>query len=134
MRVGLWLGLFFLPLFCFVLPTLPQEYNWSEWTDWSPQCSVSCGKGMHCCTRNCQNGLGITVDVHKCDGLEGKAKKCKECMTYFNCPVDAGWSPWEPWSICAQKVGDVDCGPKVCLLYTSPSPRDLSTSRMPSSA
>ena len=24
--------------------------------------------------------------------------------------------------------------PKVCLLYTSPSPRDLSTSRMPSSA
>ena len=25
-------------------------------------------------------------------------------------------------------------GPKTCLLYTSPSPRDLSTSRMPSSA
>ena len=25
-------------------------------------------------------------------------------------------------------------GPMVCLLYTSPSPRDLSTSRMPSSA
>ena len=25
-------------------------------------------------------------------------------------------------------------GPSVCLLYTSPSPRDLSTSRMPSSA
>ena len=24
--------------------------------------------------------------------------------------------------------------PKICLLYTSPSPRDLSTSRMPSSA
>ena len=27
-----------------------------------------------------------------------------------------------------------DEGYKVCLLYTSPSPRDLSTSRMPSSA
>ena len=25
-------------------------------------------------------------------------------------------------------------GPDACLLYTSPSPRDLSTSRMPSSA
>ena len=25
-------------------------------------------------------------------------------------------------------------GPRGCLLYTSPSPRDLSTSRMPSSA
>ena len=39
-------------------------------------------------------------------------------------------------------AGDVVAGPapkplfrpKVCLLYTSPSPRDLSTSRMPSSA
>ena len=28
---------------------------------------------------------------------------------------------------------DADCGGS-CLLYTSPSPRDLSTSRMPSSA
>ena len=28
--------------------------------------------------------------------------------------------------------GDPDC--ILCLLYTSPSPRDLSTSRMPSSA
>eukprot|EP00831_Metopus_contortus_P067908 TRINITY_DN60653_c0_g1_i1.p1 TRINITY_DN60653_c0_g1~~TRINITY_DN60653_c0_g1_i1.p1 ORF type:complete len:129 (-),score=21.70 TRINITY_DN60653_c0_g1_i1:96-431(-) len=27
-----------------------------------------------------------------------------------------------------------DFQPKTCLLYTSPSPRDLSTSRMPSSA
>ena len=27
-----------------------------------------------------------------------------------------------------------DLFPKTCLLYTSPSPRDLSTSRMPSSA
>ena len=28
----------------------------------------------------------------------------------------------------------MDGGPLTCLLYTSPSPRDLSTSRMPSSA
>ena len=27
-----------------------------------------------------------------------------------------------------------DDSPNICLLYTSPSPRDLSTSRMPSSA
>ena len=33
-------------------------------------------------------------------------------------------------------VGEGECivVPKGCLLYTSPSPRDLSTSRMPSSA
>ena len=31
--------------------------------------------------------------------------------------------------------GDLSCyNDKCCLLYTSPSPRDLSTSRMPSSA
>ena len=29
---------------------------------------------------------------------------------------------------------DLSIGYKICLLYTSPSPRDLSTSRMPSSA
>ena len=29
---------------------------------------------------------------------------------------------------------DMDFFPLTCLLYTSPSPRDLSTSRMPSSA
>ena len=28
----------------------------------------------------------------------------------------------------------IDLGVRLCLLYTSPSPRDLSTSRMPSSA
>ena len=30
--------------------------------------------------------------------------------------------------------GDMPARPWICLLYTSPSPRDLSTSRMPSSA
>ena len=30
--------------------------------------------------------------------------------------------------------GTLPCDPSACLLYTSPSPRDLSTSRMPSSA
>ena len=36
-----------------------------------------------------------------------------------------------PYDKCAGVVGEVL---KNCLLYTSPSPRDLSTSRMPSSA
>ena len=33
-----------------------------------------------------------------------------------------------------QKPNHVEYGSGICLLYTSPSPRDLSTSRMPSSA
>ena len=32
------------------------------------------------------------------------------------------------------EIGDAARIAKICLLYTSPSPRDLSTSRMPSSA
>eukprot|EP00831_Metopus_contortus_P052935 TRINITY_DN44472_c0_g1_i1.p2 TRINITY_DN44472_c0_g1~~TRINITY_DN44472_c0_g1_i1.p2 ORF type:complete len:153 (-),score=27.23 TRINITY_DN44472_c0_g1_i1:73-531(-) len=38
--------------------------------------------------------------------------------------------------ITSKKLRDLEAFPKyfVCLLYTSPSPRDLSTSRMPSSA
>ena len=32
------------------------------------------------------------------------------------------------------KMGNAVSGLNICLLYTSPSPRDLSTSRMPSSA
>ena len=34
----------------------------------------------------------------------------------------------------ASKAGQKVGIPDICLLYTSPSPRDLSTSRMPSSA
>ena len=32
------------------------------------------------------------------------------------------------------KIVEAIGNPNICLLYTSPSPRDLSTSRMPSSA
>ena len=37
-------------------------------------------------------------------------------------------------NIKTREVMEIYLGHKVCLLYTSPSPRDLSTSRMPSSA
>ena len=42
------------------------------------------------------------------------------------------WS--KPFRKSARIVGDVIGKYHPCLLYTSPSPRDLSTSRMPSSA
>jgi len=37
-------------------------------------------------------------------------------------------------TIIVDKIQKIDGVFKTCLLYTSPSPRDLSTSRMPSSA
>ena len=40
---------------------------------------------------------------------------------------------WSPQEIRKYSVVEIT-QPETCLLYTSPSPRDLSTSRMPSSA
>ena len=37
-------------------------------------------------------------------------------------------------SYCARSAGQMKKFPKACLLYTSPSPRDMRRSRMPSSA
>ena len=43
--------------------------------------------------------------------------------------------PWKWTMDCWEVTGTkVNTKPKVCLLYTSPSPRDGATSRMPSSA
>ena len=39
---------------------------------------------------------------------------------------------FNPQGTLAERMRSAGCG--ICLLYTSPSPRDLSTSRMPSSA
>ena len=43
-------------------------------------------------------------------------------------------SGWDGWKDSVQTALMLAYGSKGCLLYTSPSPRDLSTSRMPSSA
>ena len=49
----------------------------------------------------------------------------------------AVWCPVNPRNEAAENrelLALFECGTLICLLYTSPSPRDLSTSRMPSSA
>ena len=40
------------------------------------------------------------------------------------------WKQWHPW----RRLMDISIQPCICLLYTSPSPRDGLLSRMPSSA
>ena len=52
---------------------------------------------------------------------------------YQNTAGRNGYSTWSAWDAQGREwkfQKDVS----ICLLYTSPSPRDLSTSRMPSSA
>ena len=51
---------------------------------------------------------------------------------WFN--IAASWDPYEETKGIRIAVVNDDEGYTPCLLYTSPSPRDLSTSRMPSSA
>ena len=46
-------------------------------------------------------------------------------------PIDEEAQILEPWGL---RTDDAFGKDRLCLLYTSPSPRDLSTSRMPSSA
>ena len=49
---------------------------------------------------------------------------------------DAGKEPVRDWlrELTVEDRKAIGADIKTCLLYTSPSPRDLSTSRMPSSA
>ena len=54
-----------------------------------------------------------------------------ERLGHFDAKVGADW----PTAVCFVKEGQrTYVAYNACLLYTSPSPRDLSTSRMPSSA
>ena len=52
----------------------------------------------------------------------------KEKLIYFKSPIGMGLIGKNKGDLVEIKT------PASCLLYTSPSPRDLSTSRMPSSA
>ena len=64
----------------------------------------------------------ITSDL--VDGVKNNLNKSFDTTTYF---VDGAWE-------IIYKINDLSENDSICLLYTSPSPRDLSTSRMPSSA
>ena len=53
------------------------------------------------------------------------------------CSVGSGdyqWPSGATKDACSDGIHDDEAANNICLLYTSPSPRDLSTSRMPSSA
>ena len=71
-------------------------------------------------------------EVGKACLAQGMEKKDSVCIFGFNSPE------WMMAALGATLAGGCSAGiyptDTACLLYTSPSPRDLSTSRMPSSA
>ena len=69
----------------------------------------------------------ISNDYNNCNGFEvitiGTGSQ-RQILFHYNC--SAGASGWV--------VGNININSNTCLLYTSPSPRDATLSRMPSSA
>ena len=65
----------------------------------------------------------MSIDLRRCVGCQTCTAACKHTNAT---PPDVQW----------RRVLDMEFGeyPDVCLLYTSPSPRDGLLSRMPSSA
>uniref|UniRef100_T1I7N6 Laminin G domain-containing protein n=1 Tax=Rhodnius prolixus TaxID=13249 RepID=T1I7N6_RHOPR len=101
--------------------------EWSRWTPWT-DCTVSCGQGLSERERECivevsqvtQRTLlptcyGYHIRRRKRDkvllplitkshGCVGSYKEIRPC--YLNdCPVNGGWSEWEPWSQCSAGCG-----------------------------
>ena len=62
-----------------------------------------------------------------------KDKKVELVKSFGKDNNDSG-SPKVQAAILTERIKNLTDHLKTCLLYTSPSPRDLSTSRMPSSA
>ena len=61
-----------------------------------------------------------------------------EDQNFMEYTITSGFYSGGPWVYFVEhgkyKVVSIDKGYRVCLLYTSPSPRDRTRSRMPSSA
>ena len=76
-------------------------------------------------TENCSSTLPKEIAAVNLDGLFRITRKAEKLMSSGINKVS---------SRCSTKIMEVEPKMYGCLLYTSPSPRDLSTSRMPSSA
>ena len=61
---------------------------------------------------------------------------CKEIVFVRKLLTDLGYPPVGPVTLCVDNRAAINIAENmgVCLLYTSPSPRDVEESRMPSSA
>ena len=88
-------------------------------------------RGKECCYR-----VHLEKKVPHGAGLGGGSSDAATCLRALNELSGAGLSVEELCEMAGELGSDVPffLFEKACLLYTSPSPRDLSTSRMPSSA
>ena len=83
-------------------------------------------------------GLPATVTMESGVGDKRHFNGFIDNVSFLGSPISGKWLyqfELVPWLAMLKKVADCRIFQEIsCLLYTSPSPRDLSTSRMPSSA
>ncbi|XP_052793992.1 SCO-spondin-like [Mya arenaria] len=75
-----------------------------HWMAWS-KCSVSCDNGVQIRERLCNNPPPSSPDL----GCLGTAIDERPCSLQVNCPVNGGWSPWDPYGKC---IADCSQGPQ----------------------
>nr|XP_022329408.1 mucin-like protein [Crassostrea virginica] len=74
-------------------PDCPVDGGWGGWSQWSAQCSVTCGQGLWTRDRHCSN----PPPAHGGASCVGDAFDSQTCQTPA-CPVDGGWGGWSRWS------------------------------------
>ncbi|XP_028391429.1 uncharacterized protein LOC114516215 [Dendronephthya gigantea] len=71
--------------------------EWTEWGTWSV-CSRNCSGGEQTRTRDC---VKVHGSQQECPGNNTELRDCNTKP----CPVNGGWSPWQPWGSCSKTCG-----------------------------
>ncbi|XP_077758048.1 hemicentin-1 isoform X2 [Canis aureus] len=79
--------------------TVQVHGGYSQWSSWR-SCSVTCGKGIQKRSRLCNNPFPANGGK-PCQGSDSETRNCQRKL----CPVDGGWSEWNPWEECTRSCG-----------------------------
>ena len=83
-------------------------------------------------TEDDRRQLTVTIEVEESRVQKAMQAKARELSREIQLP---GFRPGKaPYDVVVRRIGEDTLRGEACLLYTSPSPRDRTRSRMPSSA
>ncbi|XP_078334076.1 ectin-like [Crassostrea virginica] len=79
---------------------IPFNGGWGSWSQWSAQCSVTCGQGVRTRDRQCAN----PPPAHGGAACVGDALDSQTCQQP-DCRVDGILSVWGDWTPCSVTCG-----------------------------